>query len=783
MFKNFLKVALRNFSKHKSFSFINISGLAIGMACCLLIMLWVQDELSYERFNENIDDIFCVVNYPPNNPNSLDASVPAPLIPYLKEKYPEIKYASRFKGSGRRLLSYDGNNVFDDHGGFADPELFDIFSFPAVLGDPKAALRDIRTIILTRSMAERYFGSEDPLGKTIKLENQYVFSVGAVIEDIPRNSSIRFDYLIAFDNFGQFDRVEMDNWGRYENYNGFVILHEHADHDAFSEKSADEIVNNHPTSSHKIKLFAYKSIHLFGLNNDGTLKFVLVFSAIGILILLIACINFVNLATAQSGKRAREIGLRKVVGASKSLIKRQIYSELSVIVITAVVLAVILVELFLPKLNALSGKSLTFSITRTPGLFIGILGIALFTLIISGTYPAFYLSSFSPVKTMRSAALTGSSKSSLRKLLVIGQFTISLILIISTIIMTQQMNYIKNKELGFDKDHLGYVELAGNLKTRFDTVKNELLRNPNINSVTIAQSLPNNASNFAGGLDWEGRPANVEGGMSFISVEKDYFKTVGIDFLEGETFKTIPDNRLLREFIINEQAIEFMQIENPVGKSFKMWDREPGRIIGVVKNVHNVSLHREIRPAFYVQFPYFYNYLIVNLKNERIRNTLGFIRDIYGRVNPNYPFEFHFLNENIDRFYQTEKQTSSLIQYFTILAIFISCLGLFGLSSFMAEQRVKEIGIRKTLGATVSNIVGLMSKDFLLLVAVSNLISWPAAYLIMSQWLHNFAYRIDIGLWIFALAAGLALFIAFLTISFQTVKTATANPVDSLRYE
>jgi putative ABC transport system permease protein len=411
------------------------------------------------------------------------------------------------------------------------------------------------------------------------------------------------------------------------------------------------------------------------------------------------------------------------------------------------------------------------------------LGIALVTMIISGTYPAFYLSSFSPVKVMKAAASTGSSKSSLRRLLVIAQFAISIVLIISTLVITQQMIYIKNKELGFDKNHLVYVELLGNLKTRFDTVKNELLRNPNINSVTTALSLPNNALNFAGGLDWEGKPADIRGGMTFISVEKDYFKTVGIEFLEGETFKTIPNNRILSEFIINEKAVEFMQIENPVGKSFKMWDRAPGWIIGVVKNVHNTSLHQEIRSAFYVQFPYFYNYLIINMKNENIHDTLGFIQDVYRKINPNYPFEFHFLNENIDQFYQTEMQINRIITYFTVLAIFISCLGLFGLSLFMAEQRIKEIGIRKTLGATVSNIVRLMSKDFLLLVAVSNLISWPAAYFIMNKWLQNFVYRIDISPWIFALAAALALFIAFLTISFQTIKVATANPVDSLRYE
>ncbi|MDH5742823.1 MAG: ABC transporter permease [Candidatus Aminicenantes bacterium] len=783
MLKNYLKIALRNFYKHKSFSFINISGLAIGMACCMLIMLWVQDELNYEKFNKNIDDIFCVVNYSSDNPNSYSSSVPAPLMPYLKDKYAEIKHASRFRVSGRRLFSYNGNNVFEDNGGFADPELFDIFSFKAVLNDPKAALMDVNTIILTKSMAERYFGSEDPLGKTIKLENQYIFLVGAIIEDIPRSSSIRFDYLIPFENYGRFDDVEMDNWGRYEIYNGFVILYDNVDHEAFSEKIVNEIVNNDPGAPYKLELFPYKDLRLFGLNNNGTIKFVLIFSAIAILMLLIACINFVNLTTAQSGKRAREIGLRKVIGASKSSIRRQIYSELVAIVTIAFILAVILVYLFLPKLNALSGKTLTLSLTENFGLLLCMLGIAFVTLIISGTYPAFYLSSFSPVKIMKSATSTKSGNSSLRKLLVVAQFTISIILIIATIVITKQMIYIKNKDLGFDKDHLVYHDLLGSLKTRFDTAKNELLRNPNINSVTTAQSLPNNASNSAGGLDWEGKPADVRGAMNFISVEKDYFDTVGIEFLEGETFTTIPDNWLLREFIINEKAIELMQIENPVGKSFKMWDRDPGRIIGIVKNVHNASLHQEIRPVFYVQFPYFYNYLIINMRNENIHNTIGFIQDVYRKINPNYPFELHFLDENIDRFYQTERQINRIITYFTMLAVFISCLGLFGLSLFMAEQRIKEIGIRKTLGATVSNIVGLMSKDFLLLVAVSNLISWPASYFIMNKWLQNFVYRIDMGLWIFALAAALALFIALVTISFQTIKAAVANPVDSLRYE
>ena len=753
------------------------------MACCMLIVLWVQDELNYERFHENLDDIFLVANYLTNSPETLGGSVPAPLVPYLKNRYDDIKHAARFRESGRRLFSYEGNHAFEDSGGFADPELFDIFSYRSVLNDPKAALRDMNTIVLTERMAEKYFGSEDPLGKTIRLENSHVFAVGAVIEDIPGNSSIRFDYLIAFDNFGRFDQVEMDNWGRYENYQGFVILDGNVNPEVFSEKIVNAIVLNYPESNFRSTLYPYKNIRLFGLNNDGTFKFVLIFAAIAAVILFIACINFVNLTTAQSGRKAKEIGLRKVIGANRSSIRRQVYSELAAIVAIAFVLAVVLVYLFLPRLNALSGKSLSLSLPENFGLLLAMLGIAFVTLLISGTYPAFYLSSFTPVKIMKSAAPTGSGNSSVRKVLVISQFVVSIILIVATIVITRQMIYIENKELGFDKDHLVYVDLLGDLKTRFYTVKNELLKNPSINSVTTAQSLPNIAGNFAGGLEWEGRPADVKGGMAFISVEKDYFDTVGIEFLEGKTFETVPSNQLLREFIINEKAVEYMQVENPVGKSFKMWDRAPGRVIGIVKNVHNASLHREIQPAFYVQFPYFYNYLIINMRNENIAQNLKFIQGVVGRINPNYPFECHFLDENIDRFYQTERQVNRLVMYFTLLAIFISCLGLFGLSLFMAEQRVKEIGIRKTLGATVSDIVGLMSKDFLILVSVANLVAWPVAYFIMNKWLQNFVYKINLGLGLFVLAAALALFIAFFTISFQTLKSAAANPVDSLRYE
>ena len=784
MFKNYLKIAFRNFRKNRYYSVINIVGLALGMACCILIMMWVLDELNYERFHINLDQIQCVVQWSVDDQTkSFNNSLPAPLIPYLKATYPEIKYATRFRISGRRLFSYEGVHRFEEKGGFADPELFKLFSFQTIMNDPEIALADLNSIILTKSMAERYFGDDDPVGKVIRLENSYDFMVSAVIEDVPETSSIHFDYLLAFENYGRFDGVEMYNWGRHEQYRGYVILNEYVDVKTFSQKIINGIVENKANSMFRLALFPFKHLRLFGLNNNGSFRYVLVFSAIAVMVLLIACINFINLATAQSGKRAKEIGLRKTMGAGRTSIRRQIYAELGVTVSVAFMVAVLLALLFLPILNRISGKILTLSITQNTQIWIGLLFIALVTAVISGLYPAYYLSSVTPIYAMKLHLTKNRKKTSLRKLLVITQFVISIGLIISTIVIGRQIHYVRNKALGFDKDHLVYVELLGELKTSRDAVKSELLRHPQINAVTVSGILPNHSGSYAGGLDWEGKPADRRGGMAFISTDKDYFRTVGVEFVEGRSFLTMPKNQILAEFILNEKAVESMQIENPVGKMFKMWDRPPGRIIGIVKNVHNVSLHQEIKPAFYVQFPYFYSYLIVNISMVDLPLTIDFIRDVCKRFNPHYPFEFHLLDENIEKSYLSERQIGTIVSNFTLLAVFISCLGLFGLSLFMAEQRTKEIGIRKTLGATVSQIVLFMSRDFLVLVLIANLVAWPMSYIVMKKWLENFTYRMRFGIWIFVLSACIGILIAFLTISYQAVKAARANPAESLKYE
>jgi len=785
MLRSYLKTAFRHHRKQLNYFLINLTGLAIGMAACLLIMLWAQDEIGYDAWHERVNDTYFVVHYRPDVPDSAGSSVPAPLIPQLKGTYPEIEHAARYLDAGRRLFSVGDRTIYEAEGGFADPELFDIFSFPSLANDPKAALKDLNTIVLTQSLARRYFGAADPVGKTVKLENQYVFTVGAVLKDIPGNSTVRFDFLLPFENFGRFEGVDLNDWGRYEGYTGFVILNAQTPPGSFSDKIRDEL-QRHPDAVSRptyLRLHPLKNVRLRGFNHDGTMASVLMFSVIAVLVLLIACVNFVNLTTAQAAKRAAEIGLRKVVGASRTAIRRQVYTELAVVVTSGFLAAIGLAAAFLPKMNALSGKTIALSLAGKGGLIAVILGIAIFTAAVSGLYPAFYLSALSPARAMRPSASAGSTRSPFRKTLVAAQFAISIILVTSTFVIGRQMRYIKTKELGFDKDHLMYVELLGDLRTRLDVVKHELLGHPEIRGVTTATSLPSSASNNAGGLDWEGRPADIKGSLNFVSVDRDYFRTVGVEFVAGGTFRTTPSNQRLDEFIVNEKAVEAMKVGDPLGKSFKMWDRPPGRVIGVVKNVHNAPLYENIRPVFYVQFPAFYNYLILNVKGERLQQTVAFIRDVHQRINPEYPFEIHFLDEAIDRYYQAETQRGSLIAAFTGLALFISCLGLFGLSLFLAEQRTKEIGIRKTLGATVSSIVGLMLKDFLWLVALANLVAWPAAFYVMNAWLRKFAYRIDLGISLFLISGLTVMAVALTTVCFHAFRSASSDPVRALRQE
>ena len=784
MLKNYLKTAFRSMFKNKVFSLINIAGLAIGMTCCVLILLWVLDELSFDKFHKNIKNIYSVVNYDPDgSPIRYTNSVPAPVAPVLKEDYPEIIKTTRYRVSGKLLMKYGEKLNFEQGGGFADPSFFEIFTCSFVQGNPETALSDPFSIVLTEEFAGKYFEKEDPLGKVLNINNKWDFTVSGVIKKMPQNSSMRFDFLIRFEIYGQFNDVDMNNWGWYSDYRCFVLLPEGYDYEQLSQKISNVIPEHYPTGDNLIKLLPFEDFHLYGFNQDGTITNVLIFSILAACTLIIACINFMNLTTARSSTRLKEIGMRKVIGARRKNLIWQFLGEAVLMSLVALIFAFLLVILLLPVYNDLSGKQLSVFTTGNISGFIGLLLIAFFTGILSGCYPAVFLSSYQPVSVMKGITRMGTrSGSYLRKILVILQFSISIGLIICTTVILSQLDYIRNKNLGFDKKHLIDVVMQGELKNRYDLIKSELLQNQNVLSVAKTSARPNFGNNYAGDLDWEGRDPNIENHMHFTAIDEDYFKTIGVKIIQGRSFSKEFPTDAEEGFILNEEAVKYIKIESPVGKSFRMWHKK-GKIVGVVKNFHNQWLKTEIKPQFFTIWPYFDTYIMINIKSEDIPGTITHIEDTCKKFNPGYPFEYRFLDESIDNRYRAEKKFGSIFKYFTIVAIFISCLGLLGLSAFTAQQRTKEIGIRKVLGSSLNKIVILISREFTILVVLANIISWPIAYYYMRKWLQNFAYHTDLTIEIFLFAAILAFVISLATVSYHVIKAAKAKPVESLRYE
>jgi putative ABC transport system permease protein len=785
MLKNYLKIALRNIKRHKGYSLINIVGLAVGMACCILILLWVQDELSYDRFHENADDIHRVIQ----DINFADHSTTwtitqGPLGPSLKEDFPEIINAVRITDRGFRL-TYDDKS-FDEDVGLADDSLFEMFTFPLVKGDPATALSNPLSIVLTEKMAVKYFGDEDPIGKTINADNKWDFQVTGVMKNVPRNSHLQFDFLIPF-IFGRELNYTVDHWGN-SSFRTYVQLPKGTPaQDVISKISGylfekptiekDARLNLQPlTRIHLYSNYEYDSAH-------GDIAYVIVFSIIAFFILLIACINFMNLATARSGNRAKEIGMRKVAGAHKVDIIRQFYGESILLAFIALFIAMILVWLLLPVFNNLAAKDLSLYIPGNLSILLGLLCIATLTGIISGSYPAFFLSAFQPVMVLKGLRLSGLKGSLFRKILVVFQFSLTILLIICTIGVYNQLDYMRNRKLGYDKEHMIYLRMRGDVREKFDSVKNELLQNPNILAVTASSNVPTYGYYFSNSLwRWEGQNPDEEILMRGVLIDLDYFKTFGMEIAEGRSFSKEFPTDATEAIMVNEEAVKAMGMESPIGRRLSLQD-ENFKIIGVVKNYHFRSLQQEIEPLILLYYPEYCRVLFARLKSDDIPQTLGYIEDVWKRFAPGLPFNYSFLDEALDRLYRSEQRIGILFRYFSILAILISCLGLLGLASFMAEQRTKEIGIRKVLGATASNIVGLLSKEFTKWVIVANIIAWPVAYFVLNKWLQSYAYKTNVALWSFILSGVIVLLIALLTVSYQAIKAALANPADSLRYE
>ncbi|MBN1271633.1 MAG: ABC transporter permease [Candidatus Aminicenantes bacterium] len=800
MLKNYLKIALRSLKKHKGYSFINISGLAIGMAVCMLIFLWVLNEVSYDRFHEKADRICRItmdfkIGSALHTPVCITAAGPA-----LVDDFAEVVTAARMDRPRRVTVKYEDKTFQEENVGTAENTLFDIFSFPFVSGDPKTALEAPYTVVITESTARKYFGDENPLGKILRINDEKDFSVTGVIKDIPPNSHLQFSMLRSFQTLKAEKSVRDNQWFDLRFYT-YLLLDEHND-PGLLEQKLPEFIDKHigkalnaAGGSAQIFLQPLKRIHLYSdferdISANSDITYVYLFAGIAIFILLIAGINFINLSTARSTKRAQEVGMRKTMGAVRSRLIGQFLGESMIHSILAMVLAVMLILLLLPLFNSIIGGQLSLNFIQIPWLFAAFLGMALIVGLLAGIYPAFILSSFLPGHVLKGSFKAGGSHSRLRKILVVFQFSISIALIAATIIVTSQILFMKNKELGFNKEHVVVIpQISESIRKSYRPIRSELLSLSGVIDVGASDIVPSRGQLIAPFLP-EGFTDDQVMTMDYIDVDAHYIPTMGMKIIAGRNFSddlaTDPDESVL----INETAAKKIGWENAVGKRFIF--RPPPNsggktfyvsVIGVVKDFHMQSLREKIEPLIIFYDEDSLSTLSIRIAPDNIPHTMGLLKKKWKELDPNRPFQFLFLDDSFDSLYRSEESLKTITFCFSFLAVLIGCLGLFGMASFTAEQRTKEIGIRKVLGASIPGIVRLLAKEFMLLVVFANLIALPLAFFVMNRWLQSFAYRMSIHALVFVLPAALSLFIALITVSFQAFRAAFANPVDSLRYE
>ena len=781
MLGNYLKIALRNLTRQKSYSITNIAGLAVGMACTILILLWVKDELSFDGFHANAKQVYRVVFADETYVKTHHYSVTPPALAVaLKKDFPEVVHATIYSIIDDLIVS-KGEKKFRERVGFTTASAFDIFTIPFKKGDPETAFLEPNSIVITEKMAAKYFGSDDPVNKVLTLDNQIDFKITAIIQDLPENSLLQFDCLVPFENVEKITgRGNIESWDNFGYYT-FVLLPHKIDIDKFNDKISDFIIKSRLNSTENFRPRLYlqplTDIHVHNLNGGGAITYVYIFSLIAVFVLLIACINFMNLATARSLRRSKEVGLRKVVGANKRNLIHQFYAESILLSFISLFFSLLLVELFLPAVNSFSGKTLSLDLTGNIDNLVVFVCITLITGIIAGSYPALFLSSFNPVRALKGINLNISS--SLRKMLVVFQFSLSIVLIVCTIVVSTQLDYLQKYNLGFDKNQILYFPLSNKLRDKSISLKSELLQNPQILNVTATSSRIGIHPMWSVDLnDWEGNSGEESLLLSMISTDSDFLNTFQVELVSGRYFSKhfVTDTA---SFVLNEAAVKEMDLQDPVGRRiFKK-----GKIIGMVKDFNFRSLHSEIGPLALVMSSDLYKFMAVKVNTSNISGTIKYIENVTGKFAPDFPFEYQFLDEEFANLYRSEQQLGIIFNYFSILAIFISCLGLFGLASYMVVQRTKEIGVRKVLGASIPNVILLLTKEFTQWVIIANLIAWPVAYFTMNNWLQYFAYRIDLAWWAFPLAGFSAIFFALLTVCCQAIKTALTNPAEALRYE
>ena len=788
MLKNYLKIALRNLQRQKGYSILNITGLSVGLACSFFILLWVQDEVSYDRFHTEGDRLHRVMrNYYTSEQTFTWASMPMPVAQVLEDEYPEVEHAILISWSQQMLLSR-GDQTFRESGHYVGPAFFEAFSFPFIQGNPATALGDPGNIVISESLAQKYFGpdwqtSGSVLGQTITVDQQRDLKVTGVFEDVPSTSTLQFDFMMPVEIFIS-ENDWLEHWGN-STLRVFVQLQEGADASALNGKIKNIINDHHENASVDLFLQPVADMHLYddfeaGQLVGGRIEYVRTFSIVALFIVLIACINFMNLATARSSQRAREIGVRKAVGATRPALIRQFIGESVLMALLALVLALGLVALLLPAFNELTDKSIAL-LQLDPTFWLLFLGIALVTGLLAGSYPALYLASFNVIAVLRGTAVRRPGGRGVRKGLVVFQFAMSILLIVGTMTVYAQMEYIRTKNLGLDRENLVSVALEGPAAEQAETFEQVLEKEAGIASVTRSSQNPLSVGQSTSDPAWEGKDPDSEVLFNIINTGYDFVETMKMELASGRDFSRAHATDSVN-YLVNERAAAVMGMTDPVGQRLTFWGQE-GEIVGVVKDFHIASLYDEIEPTVIRFDPERAQLIYVRTEAGHTPEAIANLEKVYKTFNPGYPFEYRFLDEQFEQTYQAEAVMGKLANYFAVLAVFIACLGLFGLAAFTAEQRTKEIGIRKVLGAPIATLVLLLSREFTVLVLVAFLITAPVSYFLMNGWLDKFAYHTSLGVGIFALAGVAALAIAWLTVSYQSIRTALANPVDALRTE
>jgi ABC-type antimicrobial peptide transport system permease subunit len=785
MLRNYFNIAIRNLWRTKGFSFINITGLAVGMASAILIFLWIYNELSYDQFHKNKDYL-----YQAWNRGVFDGklqcwnSTPKILGPTLKEEYPEVADVAR--GLSRWFVTIAGENKMSTKALVTDPAFLSMFTFPFVKGDEKTALNDVHSIVVTEKMAAKMFGREDAMNKEIRIDND-LFRVTGILKDLPVNTEFDFEYILSWAYLKKLGFDDTD-WGN-NSIRTYVQLKPNAGSPEVNEKIRD-VTRKHSNGQQEYDVFLYpvSQLHLYsefenGKVAGGRIETVRLFGIIAVFILLIACINFMNLSTARSEKRAKEVGIRKIAGADKWLLVTQFLGESVLLALISGAIALMLVQLFLPQFNILVGKVLEIPISNfyfwlSALLFIFITGI------VAGSYPAFFLSSFKPVSVLKGTFRKAFTLINPRKVLVVLQFSFAIVLIISTFIVVQQIRYAQGRERGYEGDQFVYFWIAGELEKKYPALKSELLSSGVASFVTRTNGPLTSSYSDTWGLQWQGKDPNDKTDFNLFTADEGLIKTAGLTLIQGRDIDLTQYPSDSTAMLLNESAAKAMGFADPIGQIVKNNDYEY-QVVGVIKDFILDSPYEHIKPMI-IQGAKENWFNVINIRltsTATVEEHLTSMRKLYEKYNPAYPFEYHFVDEDYARKFEDTQRIATISTLFTSLTIFISCLGLFGLASYMAEVRIKEIGIRKVLGASVMKITTLLSKDFLILVVISIIIASPIAWYAMHAWLQEYSYRVSIEWWVFAMSGLLCIIISLLTISFQAIKAALANPVKSLRTE